>query len=102
MKVYQSIRTYFVDLGLHASSQFDQKDSNNAKCLMTLVLLFIGAISTFAFILFEAQTFEECANGFNTALTLALGAFDLVICIWKMERLFKFMKEFDFFVKKSK
>lgn len=100
MKVYQSIRGYFIKLGFR-SGQFVQKDSINMECLFSWLLLIYASISMYAFILLEAQVFEEYANSFIMALTYSVLVFDLGICIWKMQSVFQFMNNFDVFIEKS-
>lgn len=100
MKSFEPIRRYFSVLGID-SLQLNQKSAFNVKNVFVLLQLILTASSSFAFILLKAQTFAEYAYGFCMVLTLIIGNFDSLICIWKSEQLFKLMNNFETIIAES-
>lgn len=101
MKSFELVRRYFSVLGI-SSLQRNQKSPFNTKNVFVLFQFILGELSSCLFILLEAQTFEEYANAFGMVLTLTIASFDFFICIWKSQQLFKFMKNFERMIEKSR
>lgn len=100
MKIFQSIRPYFVDLGLQ-SSQPRRNNWNSAKSWISFFLMCLTVGSIVIFFFWEATIFEEYATAFNSFQALNIVAFEFIIFEWKSRNFYKYMVKFENIIEKS-
>lgn len=102
MKIFQSVQTYFGILGLGITwPQPNQDDIFNERNSLALLMLSGFTILTNAFILIEAKSFTEYADGFYVASTSTASLLNFMRVIWIKFKLSQFIEEFQDTIQKS-
>lgn len=101
MKFFQSIQEYFAIMGINSSQSVDVHPFNRSN-LITLLIFCMLVITSNKFLLFEAKYFEEYIDSFYLTCTGTLAAINFVVIIWKMTKVFEFIKGLESVVHRSK
>lgn len=102
MKIFQSVQTYFAQLGIEPQSQFGRKFPFELENVVIIVFTSVTFLLCCLFISIEASNFKEYSNCAFSIVTFFMGTFDFAIHVWKMEELFQFIKKLEHFIQKSK
>lgn len=94
MEIYHTIRKYCAVSGIQ-SSQLNHRFLNFVEKFLLFFLFVFAIVSSCAFLAYDAQNITEFTNGFYTLITFALVCFIFVVHVWKYDRFFKFMKNFE-------
>lgn len=71
------------------------------KILIILFILFKSSICCWIYYVLEAKLFEEYANSFFGAVMIGITTVDFLMLIWKSEKIFKFIRTFEYLIEKS-
>lgn len=102
MKIFQSVQTYFAQLGITPRSQFNEKYPFEMKNVLVIGFIGGGFVVCYLFLVFGANDFNEYSECLISTITFLMGTFDYAIHVWKMEKLFQFIKKFEHFIQRSK
>lgn len=100
MNVFQSVRPYFIGLGLY-SPDGGPKRSVNIFSSIFLCLICLTVAFEVVFIIKIAKSFDEYALVCNGIQMLSIESFEFAIFIWKAKSFFKLMNKFEFIIQKS-
>lgn len=97
MEFLQEVQKNFVILGIRA----DQARINR-KSLVASLLYGLGTTSSVVFLIREADTFEEYTNNLYVTSAFAVGFTYYTIMVYKMEKIFKLIKDLKEKIEESK
>lgn len=100
MKIFKSIRYHFKILGITVN-QTRERSSINMKHLFVFFILVVSIVSQIICIKSLAETFEEYTDSIYGMFTLTMTGIEFGIHIWKMERIFKFIENFERLIESS-
>lgn len=101
MKIFKLIRKYFADVGL-AASQSQQADRLNARNVTILLTFGLNVILAGAYIVYGTTDFHEYVESIFGCSTVAAIAIAFASIVWDMQKIFKFLSNFDQIISKSK
>lgn len=101
MQLLQSVRGYFATLGINICSSQTPPSKWNWRNLGLITSLAQLAISSAAFIFFEAGTPAEYGYSICQMLNGCAAIALISICLWKCEKTFKLLEQFEDFIDRS-
>lgn len=102
MKILQSARSDFADLGLDADQSTTQNSLFNRKNVLALFTLVLAFISTIACIFYDENTFQEYTVSAYLSSSFWLATVMYAIFSWKSRMIFKFMDDAEKILNESK
>lgn len=100
MKIFYTIQNYFETLGIYTRRPV-QKSPLNRRNVFVLFVQGIHFCLCIVFIIYEANTFEAYANTISTISTGITLDMEYMVQIWKMQKLFEFIRNFEGLIEKS-
>lgn len=88
VKVFQTIQRQFAILGIN-SDLIDKPYPFNRRIFIGFLILYSAFSSYLIFIIYEADTFYECAQSIYFSSVVILVAFCLMILLFRVHKLFK-------------
>lgn len=102
MKSIGIIRKRFRIIGIDDYDQSSRLYPFNGKSLMVLLMYAIDLIINGIFLLDGAESFQEYVNSMFTCSTLIVSVMGFEVVIWKMAKLFEFLKKLEKTIEKRK
>lgn len=94
IKIFKTVRKYFAIMGI-TPVLVDQSYPFNLGIIFGYLLFGSAITSLFIFIIFEAETFWEFSQSIFTCSAMILGICCLLILVFRVRILFKFIASFE-------
>lgn len=101
MKLFITVQKQLALVGIHSPRSNERILFVNAHSMLILLVFIISQITNIAFILYEAQEFEEYTTVINDLMMVSIIVIDFAILIWKTKIVFTFIRRFENFIQKS-
>lgn len=101
MLLLQSVRNYFEVFGIYSPASNPYNSKWNWRIVVFFISLAQLAISSAAFSLLQAKTAAESGYSFCQALNGTAAMAIISVYLWKCEKIFKLLEQFERFVDKS-
>lgn len=95
MKVFQTLKEHIEFLTGYNPQSFQTTQRWNIRIVVYFSLISTFCVSTLAFTLFRASTFQEYADSFYLSTTALCGCTIPGILIWNIEKFYNFCENID-------